>query len=119
MHETRRRPVHPYGHRRGDAILVYRAMDILMRPLGHRPDLGRWEQRPLWPGVEQRPVTGARVDAYEREAPREAPGEPAPDGPHRRAAAAILRYEIFPPALVTGVLRREPVEVGDTVGICY
>ncbi len=28
-------------------------------------------------------------------------------------------YEIFPPRLVTGVLRRAPVEPGDSYGICY
>lgn len=94
-------------------------MDILWRAAGRRPRLERWESRPLWPGVEQPPSASARVDAYEREAPREGPGAPEPAGPHRRVATAILRYRIFPPALVSGVLRREPVQVGDTVGICY
>ncbi len=94
-------------------------MDILWRPLRQQPRLERWEQRAFWPGVDQRPGSGVRVDAYEREAPGERPGDPEPDGPHRRAAAAILAYRIFPPALVTPVLRRAPVEPGDTVGICY
>src|SRR5262249_52949511 len=50
---------------------------------------------------------------------RERPGPPEPGGPHRRLARAVLGYRIFPPRLVTGVLRRRPVAVGDTVGTCY
>jgi uncharacterized protein (UPF0548 family) len=32
---------------------------------------------------------------------------------------AILAFRVFPPRTVTPVLRRQPVDVGDTVGICY
>jgi hypothetical protein len=49
----------------------------------------------------------------------EAPGPPEASGPYRELARAILRYQIFPPRLVTGILRRMPVEPGDTVGTCY
>ena len=49
----------------------------------------------------------------------EAPGDPEADGPYRRLARAVQAYEIFPLWLVSGVLRREPVEPGDTYGICY
>jgi uncharacterized protein (UPF0548 family) len=83
------------------------------------PDLDGWEKRPIWPGIENGPAPRDRRDAYERAVGVERPGPPEPDGPHRRAAAAILRYDIFPPRLVRPVLRREPVQTGDTVGICY
>ncbi|HVR73446.1 MAG TPA: DUF1990 family protein [Planctomycetota bacterium] len=43
----------------------------------------------------------------------------APRGAHRRVAERILAYEVFPPRWITGVLRRRPVEVGDTVGIRF
>jgi hypothetical protein len=56
---------------------------------------------------------------YEREVAREAVGDPERAGASLRLAKAISRYEIFPPTLLTGVLRRWPVEVGDTVGGCY
>ena len=44
-------------------------------------------------------------------------GLPVDDGPHRRAAAAILAYDIFPH--IRAVIRRAPVQVGDTVGALY
>jgi uncharacterized protein (UPF0548 family) len=94
-------------------------LQIIVRALGGRPDLDLWEKRPLWPGIENGPGAGDRRDVHEREVGAEAPGAPEPDGAHRRAAAAILCYDIFPPNLVRPVLRRRPVQVGDTVGICY
>jgi Domain of unknown function (DUF1990) len=86
---------------------------------GRAPDLARWEATALWPGIQDGSGWGDNRDQYEREVGRESPGPPLEDGPHRRAAAAILRYEVFPPRLVSSVLRRVPVEPGDTVGICY
>jgi uncharacterized protein (UPF0548 family) len=94
-------------------------LQIIVPALGGSPDLAAWENRPVWPGIENGPAKGGRQDAYEGEVGVEAPGVPEPDGAHRRAAAAILCYDIFPPSLVRPVLRREPVQVGDTVGICY
>jgi hypothetical protein len=41
-----------------------------------------------------------------------------PGGPYERLARAVLAYRVFPPQLVTGVLRRVPVQAGDTVGTC-
>jgi uncharacterized protein (UPF0548 family) len=81
--------------------------------------LDSWQQRPFWLGTAGGPGPADYQDAYEREVAREPAGEPLPDGPHRRIAAAITSYRVFPPDLVTGVLRRAPVEVGDTVGIRY
>jgi hypothetical protein len=78
-----------------------------------RPKLERWDARPFH-DVSSRPRD--HHDAYERDVAPESPGEP---GERARAiAAAIRRYDIFPPELVQGVVRR-PVEVGDTVGVCY
>jgi hypothetical protein len=90
----------------------------LLRP-GRSADLASWERRDFSPGVTDGPRVGDRHDAYEREVGFEAPGPPEPHGPHRRLAEAILGYRIFPPELAEGVLRRAPVEVGDTVGIRY
>jgi uncharacterized protein (UPF0548 family) len=94
-------------------------LQIVLPALGGKPDLEAWEKRPLWPGVEDGATKEDRQDAHEREVGVEAPGVPEPNGLHRRAAAAILRYDIFPPRLVRPVVRRAPVQVGDTVGICY
>jgi len=93
-------------------------LQIVLPAFGGSPRLGDWENRPLWPGVEHGPRPGDRQDTYEREVGVEAPGAPEPNGIHRRAAAAILRFDIFPSHMVRPVLRREPVQAGDTVGIC-
>ena len=94
-------------------------MRILWRCFGQKPRLSALESLPFSPGVEYGPRPGDRRDAYERVVAHEPPGEPAPDGPYRRLARAVRAYEIFPPRLVSGVLRRAPVEAGDTYGICY
>jgi uncharacterized protein (UPF0548 family) len=94
-------------------------LQVVVPALGETSHLDGWEKRPLWPGVEDGPGPRDRRDAYEREIGVEPPGPPELAGVHRRAAAAILRYDIFPPRLVRPVLRRAPVQVGDTVGIAY
>jgi hypothetical protein len=94
-------------------------MQILCKLLGQRPRLERWERQRFSRGVTAGPRRRDNHAFYQREVGKEAPGQPEPDGPFCRVAEAILRYDIFPPGLVTGVLRRTPVEVGDTVGICY
>ncbi len=94
-------------------------LQIVVPALGANPHLDGWEKHPIWPGVENGPRPGDRQDAYEREVGVEEPGPPRPEGAHRRAAAAIMRYDIFPPRMVRPVLKTAPVRVGDTVGICY
>ena len=94
-------------------------MKIIWRLLGRRPDLSAFAARPLTPGVEAGPRPGDRRDRYERVVAQEAPGDPEPGGPCERLADAILSYRIFPPALVSGVLARAPVQPGDTYGNCY
>ena len=94
-------------------------MDVLLGGRGARRRLARWEARPFWPAAERGPDERCRRDRFRREVGREPPGPPQADGPFRRAAEAILRYQVFPPALIRPVLRRSPVEVGDTVGILY
>src|SRR5262245_19471922 len=94
-------------------------MQILLRFPGVRPRLDAWIARPFWPGVEKGPQGMDRSAAYEQVVASEPPGSPLVNGPFRRAAQAVMRYDVFPPTLVTGVLKREPVQVGDTVGICY
>jgi len=92
-------------------------MQILVGKTAARLD--DWEPRELWPAIARGPRPGDRGDAYERIVGKEPPGPPIAGGPHRRAADAILGYRVFPPSTVEGVLRRAPVEVGDTVGIRY
>jgi len=94
-------------------------MQILWRCFGQRPRLESLDALPFSAGVADGPRPGDRRDAYERVVAREAPGEPQRGGPYRRLARAVRAYEIFPPRLVSGVLRRAPVEPGDTYGICY
>jgi len=94
-------------------------LQIIVSALGASPNLDEWEKRPFWPGIEDGPGPRDRRDAFEREIGAEAAGAPQADGVHRRAAAALLRFEVFPARLVRPVLRREPVQVGDTVGLCY
>ena len=94
-------------------------MQILLRVFHQSPNLAAWESRGFVAGVEHGPTPRDRRAFLERVVAVEAPGDPEPDGPFRRAADAILRYAIFPPHLVTSVLRRAPVQLGDTVGTCY
>ena len=81
--------------------------------------LADWETRPFAGGKAAGPWSNDRRAALERMIAKESPGPPEKDGPFRHVAGAILRYDIFPRQLVTGLLRREPVQVGDTVGTCY
>jgi hypothetical protein len=94
-------------------------MQLIWRLFGQRPVLARLETLPLTPGVEAGPRPGDRHGLYERAVAREAPGPPEVDGPFRRLARAVLAYDIFPPRLVSGVLKRDPLQTGDTYGICY
>jgi hypothetical protein len=91
----------------------------IWRLLGQRPDLTTLERLPFTPSVDAGPRPGDNRDHYARVVAHEAPGAPEPDGPFRLLARAVLGYEIFPPTLVTGVVRRRPVQPGDTFGICY
>jgi Domain of unknown function (DUF1990) len=94
-------------------------MKMICRVLGIRPSLAAWESAPFSPAVEQGSGPGDNRDVYEAVVATEAPGPPEPDGPFRLLAREILGFRIFPPELATGLLRREPVETGDTVGISY
>jgi uncharacterized protein (UPF0548 family) len=94
-------------------------MNTLWKWLGQRPRLEQWESRPFAPGVGQGPGPRGHRDNHEREVAAERPGGPEPGGPYERLAEAIFSFRVFPPRLVTPVLRRTPVEVGDTVGVCY
>jgi uncharacterized protein (UPF0548 family) len=85
-------------------------VDIL---IAGAPRLERWDTRPFH-SMERR--SRDRSDVYERWVADEPPGPPG--ARFRAIADSIRRYGIFPPSLVTGVLRR-PVEVGDTVGVHY
>src|SRR5262245_12655194 len=94
-------------------------MNILFKWFRMRPQLAVWEEQSFSPGVEEGPRAHDYRDRHERVVAVERPGAPEPDGPFERVAREILGFRIFPPRLVTPVMRREPVEVGDTVGVCY
>jgi hypothetical protein len=83
-------------------------MQVILRFLARTPDLAAWE------GLEFAPGTGSgaardRTAVFERFVGVESPGDPVTEGHYRRVAGAIMGYRIFPPALVTGILRCEPV----------
>lgn len=62
------------------------------------------------------PREGDRRDRFERMVATEAPGAPDVAGAFARVAAAILDYRVFPEWLISGVVARRPLQVGDTVG---
>jgi uncharacterized protein (UPF0548 family) len=80
------------------------------------PRLADWEARPF---NATSPRDRDHRDVYERDVATAPPGPPNDGGPHRAAAAAILRYDIFPPSVLRPVIRRAPLQVGDTVGAHY
>ncbi len=92
-------------------------MDLLLA--GAAAPLEKWEARGFSPGAIEGPEAGDRRDDFSRRVAREEPGKPRPDGAFARAAQAILAFRVFPPRLVTGVLRTATVEVGGIVGLRY
>jgi hypothetical protein len=94
-------------------------MQLLCTFRPRTPDLADWEKRLVLARVEQGPAAGDYHDAHERIVATEGAGPPEPDGVHRQLAQAILRFNVFPPRLVTPILRRAPLQVRDTVGIRY
>ena len=86
---------------------------------GQKAPLDTWVRRGFAPTSELGPGVRDLLARYERVVATEPPGPPVGSGPHRRVAAAILAYDIFPPSVGRGVIARSPVEVGDTVGLRY
>jgi uncharacterized protein (UPF0548 family) len=97
---------------------VIRRVVLFLRP-GTEAPFAAWASRAFAPTTELGPRARDSRDSYERVIGTEQPGPPEPDGLYRRAAAAILGYDIFPPSVGRGVIVRNPVEVGDTVGLRY
>jgi uncharacterized protein (UPF0548 family) len=86
---------------------------------GRKPDLARWTSREFSRAVLAGPSESDDRDRHARIVAHEPPGDPLPDGPFRRVATAILDYRVFPPWLLTPILERSPLQVGDTVGLTY
>jgi uncharacterized protein (UPF0548 family) len=86
---------------------------------GQEPDLSVWAARDFPPAVLAGPKPADDRDRHARVIGHEPPGDPTPDGPFRRAAAAINEYRVFSPKRITPVLANIPVAVGDTVGLTY
>lgn len=82
-------------------------------------DLAPWEGRPFSRGVEAGPRQRDNRDSHERVVGWESAGLPQENGVCRRLADAVLRFDVFPPELATGVTRRQPLQVGDAVGVRY
>lgn len=80
-------------------------------------DLAKWEQRPFSIDSEKGPRPSDNRDNHEREVASEDPGPPGQVA--RRLADAILRYDVFSPSAVVAVMRRTPVEIGDTIGVRF
>ena len=94
-------------------------MQLIWSLLGGKPRLEDWLNRPFSPTVEQGPRGTDARDRFEGVVAVESVGGPEPGGPHRRVARAIFAFEVFPPTLVSPVLLRSPLQVGDTVGILF
>jgi hypothetical protein len=94
-------------------------MDWLFRHANADANLARWEAHAFSVGVEQGRRTGDNRDNHERVIGIETPGLPQPAAYAARLADAILRFDVFPSRLADAVLRRRPVEIGDTVGLRY
>ena len=94
-------------------------MQWILKVFGQKPRLQDWENRAASLKVEQGPRPKDNCDCFEREVAKEALGAPEQGGPHQRVAKSIMAYEIFPPEVVSPVLHRSPIQVGDTVGILF
>lgn len=95
------------------------SLSMILLLLGRRPNLGVWSGRDFPAAVLAGPRSNDDRDRHARVVAIESPGDPIPNGPFRRVAAAIMEYRVFPPSLVTPVLTQTPVVVGDTVGLTY
>jgi uncharacterized protein (UPF0548 family) len=94
-------------------------MQLIWRFLGQKPRLEKWESRPIAAAVALGPLPGDARDLHERVVAQEASGPPEPEGAFFKLAHAIKSFRVFPESVLQPLLRREPVEVGDTVGGCY
>jgi uncharacterized protein (UPF0548 family) len=92
---------------------------MMFLAFGRQPVLAKWAARDFSPAVREGPRPTDDRDRHARIIAREPPGDPVPDGPFRRVETAIAEYRVFPPSLLTRVLAKEPVAVGDTVGLTY
>jgi uncharacterized protein (UPF0548 family) len=92
---------------------------MILLPFCRRADLNRWVVRDFSAAVLAGPKPNDDRDRHAQVVATEPPGDPLPDGPFRRVAAAIMDYRVFPLSLLTPVLARTPVALGDTVGLTY
>ncbi len=82
-------------------------------------DLSAWETRAFSATADLGPQPGDKRDNHERVVAVEGPGLPDSNGPARHLANAILRFDVFPPGWLSCLMRRTPVEIGDTIGLCH
>jgi uncharacterized protein (UPF0548 family) len=86
---------------------------------GQKPRLEVWIARDFPTTALAGPGPSDDRDRHARVVGHEISGEPLPLGPFRRVATAIMDYRIFPSPLITAILARTPVQLGDTVGLTY
>jgi uncharacterized protein (UPF0548 family) len=84
---------------------------------GMSPSLADWQHRPFAKTSELGARSGDNLDDREGVVAQESPGWPGDS--YRRLQRVVLEYRIFPESIVERILAREPLEVGDTVGLCY
>lgn len=92
-------------------------MDVLL--FGMKPKLEKWERRKIHRNAPRDRVPDPYHDRQVATLAVEPPGEPVPDGPFERLEKSIMGYEIFGSRIGHPVVRRTPVEVGDTIGLDY
>lgn len=84
-----------------------------------RPNLARWRARSIHPLAARERVPNPFHDRLELTLALEGHGPPEPDGPFARLERSVLAYRVFGPEIGVPVIEREPVQVGDTLGLLY
>lgn len=81
------------------------------------PRLSVWEERPIDYRAYRTALSSPDHDLTEATMALEPVGPPVADGPFETLEAAVFRYDIFGSKVGRRVLRREPLQNGDTVGL--
>lgn len=82
-----------------------------------KPRLSVWERRPIDYRAYRTALTEPDHDLTEATLAVEPVGLPVDQGPFERLEAALFRYDIFGPKVGRRVVRHEPLEHGDTLGL--
>jgi hypothetical protein len=83
------------------------------------PHLEPWIDRAIHPLAARERVPSPFHDRLEVTLAMERPGEPEESGPFARLERSVLCYRVFGDDIGSPVVKRAPVEVGDTIGLTY